>query len=288
MDENEGMGPDEFLSYMDAQILSYRAVCAEQRALAQSTKNLLGVWSTAHQTMLKDAARFSQAYAPGLMAGAAPGKAMAPGQMAGGFDKTAQAARGMTRETFEEWIAYARRASEATRTMFSASISAIGDGIATQLVDGTYEWRDAWKAVLRQVIATAAEIAIVQGLMALLTGGASGAAKGAGALGGIFGGLFHTGGTVPRRHLGVLARDEHLAVLQRGEYVVRRSSAQAIGGETLDRMNRTGQVPAGPTFHVNVSVQAGGASNPRQLAEQIAEPLIQILRRESARNRKIL
>jgi len=285
MDENEGMGPDEFLSYMDAQILSYRAVCAEQRALAQSTKNLLGVWTTAHQTMLKDAARFSRAYAPGVMAGAAPGKAMAPAQTAGGFAKTAQATQGMTRETFEEWIAYARRASEVTRTMFSASISAIGDGISTQLVDGTYEWRDAWKAVLRQVIATAAEIAIVQGLMALLTGGASAASKGV--LGGIFGSFFHSGGTVPRRHLGVLARDEHLAVLQRGEYVVRRSSAQAIGGETLNRMNRTGQIPAGPTFHVNVAVQAGGASNPRQLAEQIAEPLIQILRRESARNRKI-
>jgi hypothetical protein len=49
----------------------------------------------------------------------------------------------MTRETFEEWITYARRASDLTRTMFTSSISAIGDGIGSQLVDGTYEWRDA-------------------------------------------------------------------------------------------------------------------------------------------------
>jgi len=216
---------------IDAITAKYRTVRVEQMLLAQSTERLNWIWAKSHETMLKDAARFSQAYQPVVRATMPAAKGTTPAPMGGGFDKTVQSTRMMTRETFAEWITQARRASELTRTMFTASISAIGDGIATQLVDGTYEWRDAWKAVLRQVIATAAEIAVVQGLMALFTGGASAAGKGV--LGGIFGGLFHTGGLAPRHHLGVLSRDEHLAVLQRGEYVVRRSSVQALGDETL-------------------------------------------------------
>ncbi len=286
MDEN--MGPTDYLAYLDEQPFEYEKILAAQQALAQSTKNLLVVWTTAHQSMLKDVSNLAKGYSSFAAGGniAVTGAPAMSGQSAGDFQKTSAATRVMTRETFEEWITYARRASDLTRTMFTSSISAIGDGIGSQLIDGTYQWRDAWKAVLKQIIATAAELIIVQTLMAVLTGGTSAAAKGG--LGGIIGAFFHTGGLVPRHHSGILSRDEHLAVLQRGEYVVQRSSVQALGVDALDRINRTGQAPAGPTFHVSVAVQAGGTNDPRRLAEQIAEPLIEILRRESARNRKII
>ncbi len=259
---------------MDRATAKYLSLLAAQRQLSKSTLDFRDTWIKSHRTMFESQKNSTQLSITSLPPAAVPYETNTPA-----------ATRTAARAAFDEWITEARQASELTRTMFTASITAIGDGIAAQLVEGTYAWRDAWKAVLRQVIATAAEIAVVQGLMAVVTGGAS--AAGGGLLGGLAS-LFHQGGPVPRHHAGVLARDEHLAVLQRGEYVVRRSAVRAAGTETLERLNRTGQAPGGPTFHVNVAVQAGQTTDPRRLAAQIAEPLIEILRRESARHRKIL
>ncbi|HPQ68540.1 MAG TPA: phage tail tape measure C-terminal domain-containing protein [bacterium] len=261
---------------LDLIIARYEALRVEQKQVVKSTNEMKAAW-------LKSHAEMSGSFGKGAPEG---GTADDKGALVGSYAYAADEMRGMSREAFEEWITRAREASELTRTMFSASISAIGDGIAEQLVEGTYEWRDAWKAVLKQIIATAAQLLIVRGLMAALTGGMS---SGGGVLSVLTGGVFHRGGLVeswPRHHRGVFAYDEHPAILQRGEYVVRKQAVQAVGRETLDALNRDGRVAGGSTF--NVSIRVEGGDDARRTAERIAEPLLEILRREADRNRRIL
>lgn len=52
------------------------------------------------------------------------------------------------------------------------------------------------------------------------------------------GAVFHAGGAVKRMHSGGLKSDEVPAVLQRGEFVINRSSAQRIGMSNLSAMNQ--------------------------------------------------
>ena len=262
---------------LDLTIAKYEALRAEQKRVVKSTNEMKTAWLKSHAAMSQSIAKG----APG--AGALDDKNAPTDSYAFAADQM----RAMSREAFEEWITRAREASDLTRTMFSASIHAIGDGIGEQLVEGTYEWRDAWKAVLKQIIATAAQLLIVRGLMAAMTGGMS---SGGGVLALLTGGMFHQGGPVeswPRHHRGVFAYDEHPAILQRGEYVVRKQAVSAVGRGTLDALNRTGHVAGGPTFNVSIQVD-GGSDDPRRLAERIADPLIEILRREADRNRRIL
>ena len=72
-------------------------------------------------------------------------------------------------------------------------------------------------------------------------GGATAPAPGPGMINVHQGGFpsFHPGGQN-------LASNEILAVLKRGEFVIRDSSAKSIGVEALERMNRTGQMPQQP------------------------------------------
>jgi hypothetical protein len=79
---------------------------------------------------------------------------------------------------------------------------------------------------------------------------AGGAGSFAGALGGL--GLFgHEGGLVPRdlarRTLRLHGGGEVPAVLQSGEFVMRRWSTSSIGAEKLRQMNETGTIPAAST-----------------------------------------
>jgi hypothetical protein len=53
----------------------------------------------------------------------------------------------------------------------------------------------------------------------------------------------HRGGLVKKMHEGGLQRDEVIAKLLTNEYVLRRESAQSIGRERLDYMNREGRMP---------------------------------------------
>lgn len=262
---------------LDLTIAKYEALRAEQKRLVKSTNEMKTAWLKSHTEMNKGLAKGS----PGSYG--LDEKSTLPGSYAG----AAEQMRTMSREAFEEWITRAREASDLTRTMFSTSIHAIGDGIGEQLVEGTYEWRDAWKAVLKQIIATAAQLLIVRGMMAAMTGGMS---TGGGVLAMLTGGMFHQGGLVegwPRHHRGAFAYDEHPAILQRGEYVLRKQAVRSLGRDRLETLNRSGSLEAGPTFNVSIQVAAGG-DDPRRLAEQIADPLIDILRRETDRNRRIL
>ena len=57
----------------------------------------------------------------------------------------------------------------------------------------------------------------------------------------------HKGGWIKRMHGGGvnLKNDESIRVLKNGEYVIKDSSAQSLGGSNLDYMNRTGRMPSG-------------------------------------------
>lgn len=170
------------------------------------------------------------------------------------------------------------------------AISTIGDGIAGQLVDGTYDWERAWKNVLKQVISVTAQMLIIQGINAAIMAMTSGAGAGAGSLLKGMPFIFHGGGTVvgERHHAGELKSDEIPAILQTGEFVLRREAVRRLGATSLYDLNRTGELPApGNTFQIQINVEGAAERDPRALAESIAEPLIEILRREEGRNRRI-
>jgi lambda family phage tail tape measure protein len=163
-------------------------------------------------------------------------------------------------------------------------VDSIGDGIAEQLIEGTHDWERALKNVLKQIVAIIAKLIVAQTINQALGGSVSSG-------GGVSVSLIklHEGGSVgawPRHHDGVLARDEHPAILQRGEFVVRRDAVRAMGAERLEAINRGeslgGNVTIAPVIHVTTS-----SENPRALAERIAEPLIDILNREARRGRAV-
>ena len=97
----------------------------------------------------------------------------------------------------------------------------------------------ALKGIIAQVLAAKAAFALLSPFG--LTGGF--------ALPSFFAGIFHQGGQVkgyanggmiPNYHSGGTA-DNVPAMLQEGEFVMRRSAVESIGIENLNRMNRTGQ-----------------------------------------------
>ena len=67
------------------------------------------------------------------------------------------------------------------------------------------------------------------------------------AWGGASGGYAGRGGTIQRFAAGgrALYRDRVPALLEPGEFVIRKPMAKAIGGPALERMNATGQMPTG-------------------------------------------
>ncbi|MDN3515371.1 MAG: hypothetical protein NG747_13365 [Candidatus Brocadia sp.] len=90
---------------------------------------------------------------------------------------------------------------------------------------------------IQQMISEILSQLIVMGIMRAIAGGVGGAAGGATAGGSVA--MVHSGGYIPRFHVGGLAPDEVPAILQRGEYVVSRR-----GVDMLDRIN-AGNVSVG-------------------------------------------
>lgn len=116
-----------------------------------------------------------------------------------------------------------------------------------------------------QAVATAAQSAAV----ALSSVGASGAAGGAG--GGLFGSLFSASGGYITAHNstmrrfaaggGVMMRDSLPALLEPGEFVMKKSSVDSIGRNSLERMNATGKSSGGAT---NIKVQVENSGQPKE------------------------
>ena len=93
--------------------------------------------------------------------------------------------------------------------------------------------------------------------------------------------IMHSGGPVVM-HGGGLRPDERPAILQAGEFVLRRDSVRQIGLPTLDHMNRTGGVPGGSSQSISIEIRAlDGADVERVVVDKI----VPILERERDGNR---
>jgi hypothetical protein len=80
---------------------------------------------------------------------------------------------------------------------------------------------------------------------------------------------YHYGGPVKKMHGGGLQRDEVIAQLLTNEYVLRRESAQSIGRERLDYMNREGRMPSDkPIIVTPPEVKIVNLIDPKQVVAQ--------------------
>ena len=140
--------------------------------------------------------------------------------------------------------------------------------------------------------ATVANLAYAQSLYTVTAGylaltAARAAAKAIPGLGMVFhegGAVYHAGGPV-RMHGGGLRPDERPAILQRGEYVLRRDAVRRMGLPLLDAINDTGQVPAGTvaaaaSYQFTISALDGA-----DVRRVVIDEIIPILEREHRRGR---
>lgn len=78
-----------------------------------------------------------------------------------------------------------------------------------------------------------------------------------------------TGGLVGG--VGTSTSDSNLFALSKGEYVVKASSARAIGYHNLEAMNNTGSLPVGQTNNFNIVIN--DASDPRATADYVSREI---------------
>ena len=99
------------------------------------------------------------------------------------------------------------------------------------------------------------------------------------------GAVYHAGGPV-RMHGGGLRPDERPAILQRGEYVLRREAVRRLGLPVLDAINGTGQVPSGTVAGTAASYQFTiSALDGADVRRVVLDEIIPILEREHRRGR---
>ena len=77
----------------------------------------------------------------------------------------------------------------------------------------------------------------------------------------------HNGGQIKRYHSGGMAQNEVPAILEEGEFVVRKEAVSSVGLETLNRINQTGN-----TGSVNISFTGNVLS--QDFIEDEAIPMI--------------
>jgi phage-related protein len=103
-----------------------------------------------------------------------------------------------------------------------------------------------------------------------------GSPSGGGILG-FVGGLFMNSGGLVHMAQGGMMRDRIPAMLEPGEFVIRRPMAKAIGGPALGAMNATGQLPQQPVV-VNIrnegTPQEAQAKQPRLDADKIVVDIV--------------
>lgn len=100
------------------------------------------------------------------------------------------------------------------------------------------------------------------------------------------GGIFHGGGTVQRYHSGGLRSGDVPAILQTGEFVLRKQAVNSIGLDVLRMLNNMGGGAAGTSVRrprpggqggptVNITVSGG---SPQEVAEHVSRELIRRMR----------
>ena len=89
--------------------------------------------------------------------------------------------------------------------------------------------------------------------------------------------VFASGGQVPKMATGGMMRDRVPAMLEPGEFVIRRPMAKAIGGAVLNGMNTAGNVPQQPVV-VNIrnegTPQEAQSERPRIDADKIVVDIV--------------
>ena len=151
---------------------------------------------------------------------------------------------------------FAKTATEAQKNLAGAVETGFMTILNRQLDDGVMKMREFGDAVLAEMqrIATSN---IARKLGELLISFLN---PGGGFLDFFFG---HSGGQVPEMHSGGMVASYHSggmaqdvpAILQEGEFVMRRSAVESIGIENLNRMNQTGQSGININFSGNVLSQ---------------------------------
>ena len=86
--------------------------------------------------------------------------------------------------------------------------------------------------------------------------------------------IMHSGGPV-RMHGGGLKADERPAILQTGEYVLRRDAVRKIGLSNLDRMNTGGYPPGGQSQNFTIHIQAWDGADVERVFRDRIVPLIE-------------
>jgi len=126
------------------------------------------------------------------------------------------------------------------------------DAMTNELKTASDYWKAFTDIVKRYIADIAAQWAMAKIQMGLssLAGAFAGSSSGVSAGSPAWNaGTAHTGGLqIGKMHSGGIKSDELLKILKRGEYVVKDSSVRSIGVQNLDQMNRTGQMPSGPTM----------------------------------------
>ena len=188
----------------------------------------------------------------------------------------------VTRITGQESLA--SQAALNSITLLQQGVATLGDGIASGLVDGFYDWKQAGKQMLKMLISMTAQMLIMETIAIAIKAALGSATGGTSMLAGL---ILHQGGQVPRHHSGVLSRDEHIAILQAGEYVMRRQAVQKIGVSNMEKMNRTGQSQGtGAVYNISVSL-ASTTTNPRQLAAELGPHIVRYIQNENERGKRV-
>ena len=187
----------------------------------------------------------------------------------------------------ENMAAYTEQANAATvaTQAISLAVSAVGDGIATAIVDGAANWKEIFKSLLKMMISMVVQALILKAIMMAI---------------GVPGGgipipipAAHTGGVVGRGRLkkyhsgGVKKEESEIPIMaQRGEGIVNRYAMRRPGvQDAVSAFNRGGASTGGQQItNIHNSYFTIQALDGADLERTVRNKIIPLLRQESARN----
>ena len=206
----------------------------------------------------------------------------------------------------QAWDDYSKQTSEyinSGKMMYDATMQTIGgmtdavSGFFESWVSGSKSAGEAFKAFGQQVLQMIAQLiikfiilAIVKRIAGAMGGGMSVGFDAEGHTGGLStqsGFELHKGGTVRRFHVGNLASDEIPAILQTGEFILRRDAVKSIGVSSLQEMNKSGTVPIrqrGSPVVINMNITTKDAASFRKSKTQINSELARAMSSAQRRN----
>lgn len=172
------------------------------------------------------------------------------------------------------WMSFKRSFITGAAQMFKAYI---GEQIKASIVSNALHQKEAASRKF-----TEAKIGGVKAYQAFAAIPIIGPALGAAAAAAAFAFLiaFHSGGFVSRFG-GAQNGNERIARLEVGEYVVRRQAVDRLGTNTLDYVNRTGQMPmqasGGPSFPISVHINGDSRVDRGKVRAFVEDEIVPLL-----------